>query len=137
MQRTTKRVPLPNNPLFVNPVERGPRVSLTFRHIGTFTSLSPSPSSFAGQKWKCFFWTGRDGQDTRRGVARRTRWRRSRASACGIQRGEPPERVWLVRGLRRAVDMLHFTTSTSESFYGLSLVRVTVSPSCDHFCYPL
>lgn len=68
-QRTTQRVPLPNNSLFVmgletnarwmhsvhtdkrpentkDPAERGPRISLTFRHIGTFlTPLSPSPSS--------------------------------------------------------------------------------------------
>jgi hypothetical protein len=64
-----RRISLPNNSLFVmgletnarrmhsvhtdkrqentkDPVERGPRISLTFRHIGTFlTSLSPSPSS--------------------------------------------------------------------------------------------
>ncbi|KAN0103992.1 hypothetical protein V8E52_011422 [Russula decolorans] len=71
--RTTQRVSLPNNSLFVmgletnahwmhsvhtdkrpentkDPAERGPRISLTFRHIGTFlTLLSPSPSSHAGQ----------------------------------------------------------------------------------------
>jgi len=71
MRRTTQRIPLPHNSLFVmglatnarwmhsvhtdkrpeetkDPAERGPRVSLTFRHIGTF--LTPlSPSSLAGQ----------------------------------------------------------------------------------------
>jgi hypothetical protein len=76
VQRTTQRVPLPNNSLFVmgletnarwmhsvhtdkrpentkDPVERGPRISLrlTFRHIGTFLApLSLSPSSPAGQE---------------------------------------------------------------------------------------
>ena len=71
MRRTTQRIPLPHNSLFVmglatnarwmhsvhtdkrpeetkDPAERGPRVSLTFRHIGTF--LTPlSPSSLGGQ----------------------------------------------------------------------------------------
>jgi hypothetical protein len=74
VQRTTQRVPLPNNSLFVmgletnvrwmhsvhtdkrpentkDPAERGPRISLTFRHIGTFlTPLSPSPSIPTGQE---------------------------------------------------------------------------------------
>jgi 2OG-Fe(II) oxygenase superfamily len=73
VQRTKQRVPLPNNSLFVmgldtnarwmhsvrtdmrpendkDAAERGPRISLTFRHIGTFlTPLTPSPSSPAGQ----------------------------------------------------------------------------------------
>jgi hypothetical protein len=31
-----------------NPAERGPRISLAFRHIGTFLTLSHSPSSPAG-----------------------------------------------------------------------------------------
>jgi len=71
MRRTTQRIPLPHNSLFVmglatnarwmhsvhtdkrpeetkDPAERGPRISLTFRHIGTF--LTPlSSSSLAGQ----------------------------------------------------------------------------------------
>jgi len=69
VQRTTQRIPLPNNSLFVmgletnarwmhsvhtdkrpdntkDPAERGPRISLTFRHIGTFlTPFSPPPPS--------------------------------------------------------------------------------------------
>jgi len=71
MRRTTQRIPLPHNSLFVmglatnarwmhsvhtdkrpeetkDLAERGPRVSLTFRHIGTF--LTPlSSSGLAGQ----------------------------------------------------------------------------------------
>ncbi|KAF8460447.1 hypothetical protein DFH94DRAFT_858381 [Russula ochroleuca] len=70
VQRTTQRIPLPHNSLFVmglatnsrwmhsvhtdkrpentkDPAERGPRISLTFRHIGTFLTPSPSP---AGQE---------------------------------------------------------------------------------------
>jgi hypothetical protein len=70
-RRTTQRIPLPHNSLFVmglatnarwmhsvhtdkrpeetkDPAERGPRISLTFRHIGTF--LTPSSSTTpAGQ----------------------------------------------------------------------------------------
>jgi hypothetical protein len=69
MRRTTQRIPLPHNSLFVmglatnarwmhsvhtdkrpeetkDPAERGPRISLTFRHIGTF--LTPLPSSSLG-----------------------------------------------------------------------------------------
>ena len=69
MRRTTQRIPLPNNSLFVmglatnarwmhsvhtdkrpeetkDPAERGPRISLTFRHIGTF--LTPLSSSSLG-----------------------------------------------------------------------------------------
>ena len=66
--RRTQRVPLPHNSLFVmglatnarwmhsvhtdkrpehtkDPAERGPRISLTFRHIGTFLTPPPLPSS--------------------------------------------------------------------------------------------
>jgi len=75
VHRTTQRIPLPNNSLFVMgletnarwmhsvhtdkrpentkyPAERGPRISLTFRHIGTFlTPLAPSLASKpAGQE---------------------------------------------------------------------------------------
>jgi 2OG-Fe(II) oxygenase superfamily len=69
VRRTTQRIPLPHNSLFVmgletnarwmhsvhtdkrpeetkDPAERGPRISLTFRHIGTF--LTPS-STLEGQ----------------------------------------------------------------------------------------
>jgi len=71
MKRTTQRIPLPHNSLFVmglatnarwmhsvhtdkrpeetkDPAERGPRISLTFRHIGTFL-IPPSSPSPAGQ----------------------------------------------------------------------------------------
>jgi hypothetical protein len=43
---TQRRVPLPENTK--DPAEHGSRISLTFRHIGTFlirAPLSPSPSS--------------------------------------------------------------------------------------------
>ena len=71
LSRRTQRVPLPHNSLFVmglqtnarwmhsvhtdkrpedtkNPAERGPRISLTFRHIGTFLTRSP-PQLIYGQ----------------------------------------------------------------------------------------
>jgi 2OG-Fe(II) oxygenase superfamily len=71
-QRTTQRIPLPHNSLFVmglatnsrwmhsvhtdkrpentkDPAERGPRISLTFRHIGTFLTPSPPSPCPAGQ----------------------------------------------------------------------------------------
>ena len=74
MKRTTQRIPLPHNSLFVmglatnarwmhsvhtdkrpeetkDPAERGPRISLTFRHIGTFlTPLSSSGPAGQGQE---------------------------------------------------------------------------------------
>ena len=74
MRRTTQRIPLPHNSLFVmglatnarwmhsvhtdkrpeetkDPAERGPRISLTFRHIGTFlTPLSSSNLAGNGQE---------------------------------------------------------------------------------------
>jgi hypothetical protein len=120
VQRMTQRVPLPNNSLCVmgletnarwvhgvhtdkrpentkDPAERGPRISLTFRHIGTFLRpLSPCPSIRAGQEraqvQQHIFGHGVTGK-TRRGAARRTRWRGSRVFTRSIRFGEPPERA--------------------------------------------
>ncbi|KAF8463247.1 hypothetical protein DFH94DRAFT_640480, partial [Russula ochroleuca] len=72
-----------------NPAECGPPASLTFRPDSTFlTPPSPSPSSSTRreneQRNQQFIYPTRcDGQDTRGGSA----------SACGVLRGDPRERV--------------------------------------------
>jgi hypothetical protein len=145
VQRTTQRVPLPNNSLFVmgletnarwmhsvhtdkrpestkDPAERGPRISLTFRHIGTFLTprLSPSPSSPAAgqaqaQVQQLIFGQGATGK--------------TRAEARPVVHGgEEAERLLAAFGAENhqsefdwekaygeGFDVLHFTTSTPVS----------------------
>jgi 2OG-Fe(II) oxygenase superfamily len=139
VQRTKQRVPLPNNSLFVmgletnarwmhsvhtdkrpentkDPAERGPRISLTFRHIGTFLApLSPSPSSPAGQAQQLIFGQGATGK--------------TRAEAQSVVHGgEEAERLLAAFGSENhqsefdwekaygeGSDVLHFTTSTPVS----------------------
>lgn len=143
MQRTTQRIPLPNNSLFVmgletnarwmhsvhtdkrpdntkDPAERGPRISLTFRHIGTFlTPFSLSPSSPTGQEQaqlqQHIFGQGATGK--------------TRAEARPVVHGgEEAERLLAAFGAENhqsdfdweeaygeGSDVLHFTTSTPIS----------------------
>jgi 2OG-Fe(II) oxygenase superfamily len=143
VQRTTQRVPLPNNSLFVmgletnsrwmhsvhtdkrpentkDPAERGPRISLTFRHIGTFlTPVSPSPSGPAAQEQaqvqQYIFGQGATGK--------------TRAEARPVVHGgEEAERLLAAFGAENhqsdfdwekvygeGSDVLHFTTSTPVS----------------------
>lgn len=144
-QRTKQRVPLPNNSLFVmgletnarwmhsvhadkrlettkDPTEWGPRISLTFRRIGTFlTPLTPypSPSSSAGQEQaqvqQLIFGQGATGK--------------SRAEARPVVHGgEDAERLLAAFGAENqqsefdwekaygeGFDVLHFTTGTPVS----------------------
>ena len=143
VQRTTQRIPLPNNSLFVmgletnarwmhsvhtdkrpdstkDSAERGPRISLTFRRIGTFlTPVSPSPSSPAGkeqaQVQQLIFGQGATGK--------------TRAEARPVVHGgEEAERLLAAFGAENhqsefdwekaygeGFDVLHFTTSTPVS----------------------
>ena len=138
VQRTTQRVPLPNNSLFVmgletnarwmhsvhtdkrpehtkDPAERGPRISLTFRHIGTFlTPLAPSPSSPAGQEQEQQLIFGQGATGKTRAEARPV-----------VHGGEAAERLLVAFGVENhqsefdwemaygeGFDVLHFTTST-------------------------
>ena len=131
-----------------DPAERGPRISLTFRHIGTFlTPLLPSPSSPAGQEQaqaqRLIFGQGATGK--------------TRAEARPVVRGsEGPGRLLAAFGVENhqsefdfenaygeGSDVLHFTTPPAllrrhdRASLGLPLGFVTVSPSCDRFCCPL
>ena len=144
VQRMKQRVPLPNNSLFVmgletnarwmhsvhmdkrlettkDPTEWGPRISLTFRHIGTFLTPypSPGPSSSAGQEQaqvqQLIFGQGATGK--------------SRAEARPVVNGgEDAERLLAAFGAENrqsefdwekaygeGFDVLHFTTSTPVS----------------------
>lgn len=143
VQRTTQRVPLPNNSLFVmgletnarwmhsvhtdkrpektkDPAERGPRISLTFRHIGTFlTLLSPSPSSHAGQ----------DQAQVQQHIFGQGATGKTRAEARPVVHGgEEADRLLAAFGAENhqsefdwekaygeEFDVLHFTTSTPMS----------------------
>ncbi|KAI9511808.1 hypothetical protein F5148DRAFT_1280351 [Russula earlei] len=142
MRRATQRVPLPHNSLFVmgletnarwmhsvhtdkrpedakDPAERGRRISLTFRHIGTFlTAPAPSPASPlappAGQgserQRQCIFGQGATGK--------------TRAEAGPVVRGgEEAERLLAAFGAENhqsefdwegaygdGFDVLHFAT---------------------------
>ncbi|KAF8492084.1 hypothetical protein F5888DRAFT_247777 [Russula emetica] len=145
VQRTTQRVPLPNNSLFVmgletnarwmhsvhtdkrpentkDPAERGPRISLTFRHIGTFlTPLSPSPSSPAGQ--------GQAQAQVQQHIFGQGATGKTRAEARPVVHGgEEAERLLAAFGAENhqsefdwekaygeGFDVLHFTTSTPVS----------------------
>jgi hypothetical protein len=143
VQRTTQRVSLPNNSLFVmgletnahwmhsvhtdkrpentkDPAERGPRISLTFRHIGTFlTLLSPSPSSHAGQ----------DQAQVQQHIFGQGATGKTRAEARPVVHGgEEADRLLAAFGAENhqsefdwekaygeEFDVLHFTTSTPMS----------------------
>ena len=140
VQRTTQRIPLPHNSLFVmglttnarwmhsvhtdkrpentkDPTERGPRISLTFRHIGTFLT---TPSSSTGQeqeqkKQQLIFGQGATGKT--RPEARPV-----------VHGGEEAERLLASVGAENhqsefdwekaygeGSDVLHFSTSTAAS----------------------
>ena len=139
VRRTTQRIPLPHNSLFVmgletnarwmhsvhtdkrpeetkEPAERGQRISLTFRHIGTFlTAPSPSPSTLAGQQQQFIFGNGATGK--------------TRAEAKHVVHGgEEAERLLAAFGAEnhqsvfdwekaygKGFDVLHFTTSSVVS----------------------
>ena len=142
MRRTTQRIPLPHNSLFVmglatnarwmhsvhtdkrpeetkDPAERGPRISLTFRHIGTFlTPLSSSSPAGQGQgqersQQQFIFGRGATGK--------------TRAEARPVVRGgEEAERLLAAFGAEnhqsefdwereygKGFDVLHFTAGTA------------------------
>ena len=140
VQRTTQRIPLPHNSLFVmglatnsrwmhsvhtdkrpentkDPSERGARISLTFRHIGTF--LTPASSTPAGgqeqEQEQLIFGQGATGK--------------TRAEAQPVVRGgEEAERLLAAFGAENhqsefdwektygeGFDVLHFTTNTAAS----------------------
>ncbi|KAH9984292.1 hypothetical protein BJV77DRAFT_1072254 [Russula vinacea] len=140
VQRTTQRIPLPHNSLFAmglatnsrwmhsvhtdkrpentkDPAERGPRISLTFRHIGTF--LTPSPPSPGpagqGQDQQLIFGQGATGK--------------TRAQARPVVRGgEEAERLLAAFGAENhesefdwekvygeGFNVLHFTSTTPVS----------------------
>jgi len=134
-QRTTQRIPLPHNSLFVmglatnsrwmhsvhtdkrpentkDPAERGPRISLTFRHIGTF--LTPFPSSPAGQEQEQQLIFGQGATGNTRAEARPV-----------VHGGEAAERLLAAFGAENhqsefdwekvygeGFDVLHFANST-------------------------
>ena len=142
VQRTTQRIPLPHNSLFVmglatnsrwmhsvhtdkrpentkDPSERGPRISLTFRHIGTFLTPPPSPQVPAGQEQQqeqqLIFGQGATGK--------------TRAEARPVVRGgDEAERLLAAFGAENhesefdwekvygeGFDVLHFTSTTPAS----------------------
>jgi hypothetical protein len=142
VQRTRQRIPLPNNSLFVmgletnarwmhsvhtdkrpeytkDPAEVGPRISLTFRHIGTFlTPLTPpSPSSPAGQAQAQQLIFGQGATGKTRAEARPV-----------VHGGEDAERLLAAfsaenqqsefdweKAYGEGFDVLHFTTGTPVS----------------------
>jgi 2OG-Fe(II) oxygenase superfamily len=142
VQRTTQRIPLPHNSLFAmglatnsrwmhsvhtdkrpentkDPAERGPRISLTFRHIGTFLTPSPPSPGPAGQDQdqdqQLIFGQGATGK--------------TRAQARPVVRGgEEAERLLAAFGAENhesefdwekvygeGFDVLHFTSTTPAS----------------------
>lgn len=143
VQRRTQRVPLPNNSLFVmgletnarwmhsvhtdkrpentkDPAERGPRISLTFRHIGTFlTPLSPSPSTPAGQEQaqvqQHIFGQGATGKTPAeaRPVVHGGQEAERLLAAFGAENHQS-EFDW-EKACGEGSDVLHFTTSTPVS----------------------
>jgi 2-oxoglutarate-Fe(II)-dependent oxygenase superfamily protein len=146
VQRTTQRIPLPNNSLFAmgletnarwmhsvhtdkrpentkDPAERGPRISLTFRHIGTFlTPLSHSFSSPAGQGQE-------QEQEQQQFIFGQGATGKTRAEARPVVHGgEAAERLLAAFGAENhqsefdweraygeGFDVLHFTTNTPVS----------------------
>jgi hypothetical protein len=135
VRRTTQRIPLPHNSLFVmglatnsrwmhsvhtdkrpvntkDPAERGPRISLTFRHIGTF--LTPAGQA-QEEEQKLIFGQGATGK--------------TRAEARPVVHGgEEAERLLAAFGAENhqsvfdwesaygeGFDVLHFATSTAAS----------------------
>jgi hypothetical protein len=143
VQRTTHRVPLPNNSLFVmgletnarwmhsvhtdkrsentkDPAKRGPRISLTFRHIGTFlTPVSPSPLSPAGheqaQVQQHIFGQGVTGETNAeaRPVVHGGEEAERLLAAFGAENNQS-EFDW-EKAYGEGFDVLHFTTSTPVS----------------------
>jgi len=139
VRRTTQRIPLPHNSLFVmgletnarwmhsvhtdkrpeetkDPAERGQRISLTFRHIGTFLT-APSPSTPAGQEQQQQFIFGNGATGKTRAEARPV-----------VHGGEEAERLLAAFGAEnhqsefdwkeaygKGFDVLHFTTGTAVS----------------------
>ena len=143
VQRTTQRIPLPHNSLFVmglttnsrwmhsvhtdkrpentkDPAERGPRISLTFRHIGTFLTPAPPP---AGQ--------GQEEQQTQQQqlIFGQGATGKTRAQARPVVHGgEEAERLLAAFGAENhqsefdwekaygeGFDVLHFSTGTPAS----------------------
>lgn len=140
VQRTTQRIPLPHNSLFVmglatnsrwmhsvhtdkrpentkDPAERGPRISLTFRHIGTFliTPSSPTGQEQEQQEQQLIFGQGATGK--------------TRAEARPVVHGgEAAERLLAAFGAENhqsefdwenaygeGFDVLHFSTGAAAS----------------------
>ncbi len=140
VHRTTQRIPLPHNSLFVlglatnarwmhsvhtdkrpedtkDPAERGPRISLTFRHIGTFLTPSAAPTG-QGQ--------GQEGQQQLifgQGATGKTR---ADARPVAVHGGEDAERLLAAFGAEnhqsefdwekeygKGFDVLHFAASAA------------------------
>ena len=138
-RRTTQRIPLPHNSLFVmglatnsrwmhsvhtdkrpentkDLAERGPRISLTFRHIGTFltTPSSPTGQEHEQQEQQLIFGQGATGK--------------TRAEARPVVHGgEAAERLLAAFGAENhqsefdwekaygeGFDVLHFSTGTAS-----------------------
>jgi hypothetical protein len=138
-QRTTQRIPLPHNSLFVmglatnsrwmhsvhtdkrpentkDLAERGPRISLTFRHIGTFLTTPPGPTGQEQeqQEQQLIFGQGATGK--------------TRAEARPVVHGgEAAERLLAAFGAENhqsefdwekaygeGFDVLHFSTGTAS-----------------------
>jgi 2OG-Fe(II) oxygenase superfamily len=140
VRRTTQRIPLPHNSLFVmglatnarwmhsvhtdkrpeetkGPAERGPRISLTFRHIGTF--LTPSTTTPAGQ--------GQEQQQQQQFIFGQGAMGKTRADAHPVVRGgEDAERLLAAFGAEnhqsdfdwekeygKGFDVLHFAAASA------------------------
>jgi hypothetical protein len=142
VQRTTQRIPLPHNSLFdmglttnsrwvhsvhmdkthkrlentKDPSERGPRISLTLRHIGTFLTTPSSPTGQEQEQQKQQLIFGQDATGKTRAGARPV-----------VHGGEEAERLLGVgaenhqsefdweKAYGDGLDVLHFSTSTAAS----------------------
>jgi len=140
VRRTTQRIPLPHNSLFVmglatnarwmhsvhtdkrpedtkDPAERGPRISLTFRHIGTF--LTPSSTTTPARQ-------GQE-QQQQQFIFGQGATRKTRAGARPVVRGgEDAERLLAAFGAEnhqsefdwekeygKGFDVLHFAAASA------------------------
>jgi hypothetical protein len=145
-RRTTQRVPLPHNSLFVmglatnarwmhsvhtdkrpeetkDPAERGARISLTFRHIGTFLTPSLPPSSSSSSP------AGQDQQQQQQFIFGLGATGKTRAEARPVVHGgEDAERLLAAFGAEnhqsefdwekaygQGFDVLHFTAGAAAS----------------------